>query len=74
MGDLAKENRNLRVVRDAELIEQLPVNSNFDPCRLSYDSGKIVINMEGDYEEGQEGRNAYQEKREPNFNKFPKRP
>ena len=25
-------------------------------------------------EEGQEGRNAYQEKREPNFNKFPKRP
>jgi naphthoate synthase len=25
-------------------------------------------------EEGQEGRNAYQEKREPDFNKFPKRP
>jgi len=25
-------------------------------------------------QEGQEGRNAYQEKREPNFNKFPKRP
>jgi naphthoate synthase len=25
-------------------------------------------------EEGQEGRDAYQEKREPNFNKFPKRP
>lgn len=25
-------------------------------------------------EEGQEGRNAYQEKREPNFGKFPKRP
>ena len=25
-------------------------------------------------EEGQEGRNAYQEKRQPNFNKFPKRP
>lgn len=25
-------------------------------------------------EEGQEGRNAYQEKREPNYNKFPKRP
>ena len=25
-------------------------------------------------EEGQEGRNAYQEKREPNFKKFPKRP
>ena len=25
-------------------------------------------------EEGQEGRNAYQEKREPNFNKFPKPP
>jgi naphthoate synthase len=25
-------------------------------------------------EEGQEGRNAYQEKREPNFSKFPKRP
>ena len=25
-------------------------------------------------EEGQEGRNAYQEKREPNFDKFPKRP
>jgi naphthoate synthase len=25
-------------------------------------------------EEGQEGRNAYQEKRAPNFNKFPKRP
>lgn len=25
-------------------------------------------------EEGQEGRNAFQEKREPNFNKFPKRP
>jgi len=25
-------------------------------------------------EEGQEGRSAYQEKREPNFNKFPKRP
>ena len=25
-------------------------------------------------EEGQEGRNAYQEKREPNFNQFPKRP
>jgi naphthoate synthase len=25
-------------------------------------------------EEGQEGRNAYQEKRPPNFNKFPKRP
>ncbi len=25
-------------------------------------------------EEGQEGRNAFKEKREPNFNKFPKRP
>ena len=25
-------------------------------------------------QEGQEGRNAYQEKREPNFDKFPKRP
>lgn len=25
-------------------------------------------------QEGQEGRNAYKEKREPNFNKFPKRP
>jgi naphthoate synthase len=25
-------------------------------------------------EEGQEGRNAYQERREPNFSKFPKRP
>jgi naphthoate synthase len=25
-------------------------------------------------QEGQEGRNAYQEKREPKFNKFPKRP
>jgi naphthoate synthase len=25
-------------------------------------------------EEGQEGRNAYKEKRDPNFNKFPKRP
>ena len=25
-------------------------------------------------QEGQEGRNAYQEKREPNFNKFPRRP
>ena len=25
-------------------------------------------------EEGQEGRNAYKEKREPNFGKFPKRP
>ena len=25
-------------------------------------------------EEGQEGRNAFREKREPNFNKFPKRP
>jgi naphthoate synthase len=25
-------------------------------------------------EEGQEGRNAYQEKRQPNFDKFPKRP
>jgi len=25
-------------------------------------------------EEGQEGRNAYQEKREPDFGKFPKRP
>ena len=25
-------------------------------------------------EEGQEGRDAYKEKREPDFNKFPKRP
>ena len=25
-------------------------------------------------EEGQEGRNAFKEKREPNFSKFPKRP
>mgnify|MGYP003333344541 CR=1 FL=1 len=25
-------------------------------------------------EEGQEGRNAYKEKRPPNFDKFPKRP
>jgi 1,4-dihydroxy-2-naphthoyl-CoA synthase len=25
-------------------------------------------------EEGQEGRDAFKENREPNFNKFPKRP
>jgi naphthoate synthase len=38
--------------------------------QLAHDTNLLFYSTE----EGQEGRNAYQEKRDPDFSKFPRRP